>query len=1032
MSVAVERRFSGWKVAIVLYAVAAFAGLAGLLLTPGTIGHHWDWLIPSDPRELRHFAWTSGFAWQDFAFGSYVTYRYATTLTSFLFGAPGFVGLGGAFVTKALLTLSVFVSGAGMRFLLLTLSREDAGDRDGAYATFGGLLYALAPYAYNQIIAGDQSALISDAVAPIAIALMLRAARARDRIWIAYGLGAALLLAVIVASAQVFVFTIAIAWAICITLQTSGRTVARLALVTGAGAALCAFWIVPAFLAGGAVHTVVQTASVDRAFATLQQFTNPLLTLTTLAFPGDFYEHALGAGAPAFFVAYAALFALCVAALVKRRTPLMTVLAAIFLIFAFLPLGGNPAIGSIILAIFTAFLPYSLFLRTPQHMMFVVSLVFPTLVYLAARGIQARYFSASLIAAAFVFLAYAQGFFAHSRFFGLVGPFVETPGERATVAAASRPENAQYRTLFVPNAASYYYHPGVFDYYFEGADEAQVRFLPGDTMAAGSKWTPFDGTQALLKALDELVPDGAPPQTQTLLLKLAGVKNIVVHQIGVPAAGVRLAGQHSRPYLESALRASGVATFERSLGDRSFWRFDAPVTRAYAPDCIFGIPPTADPYDVLALAPASTTCRRPAAIVAPPSSRSEEIVPAAAFGANPQRGLSLGMPEANVETHDSGDGFVAVVPSGVQDVEMLRLPSPPPGAVGVAFRLSSSVPRRVWVQLYAPNFRNFYQTNVDFSGQVQDVAIDFDRFGRIGRPSLPRIAYLRFASRNGQLRAARMYFGAFRWIDRPASSKATPYLQLANNRWDQFYFGGDREHVLFEAVPGVGQVYAWMRLAHGGSYDADARVQEDGAALSLQLSVDGHAGACVTQKLTSDVTERLVRLAVVPLTAGWHRMGLRFCRVPPASKQHVGVRSLVFAPARFEPPARRASGTVQVAATSAGSIRVKAGGNLLVFTDSYDNRWTARQRGKKLQHVVVNGYANGWIVPHPEAGDVVLSFWPQRTFNAGIALTAALAAIALAAIGALLVLQRRHAALPDSQEPARATPAGGHEATTQG
>ncbi len=84
-------------------AFVSVLALAGVLFAPGTLGHHWDWLLPSDPAELRRFGWTNGFAWQDFDFGSYVTYHYATTLTGFLFAAPGFVGLGGAFVTKSLL-----------------------------------------------------------------------------------------------------------------------------------------------------------------------------------------------------------------------------------------------------------------------------------------------------------------------------------------------------------------------------------------------------------------------------------------------------------------------------------------------------------------------------------------------------------------------------------------------------------------------------------------------------------------------------------------------------------------------------------------------------------------------------------------------------------------------------------------------------------------------------------------------------------------------------------------------------------------
>lgn len=403
MSPDVRRLLGGWNFALVLYVFVSVLALAGVLFAPGTLGHHWDWLLPSDPAELRRFGWTNGFAWQDFDFGSYVTYHYATTLTGFLFAAPGFVGLGGAFVTKSLLVSSMILSGIGMRFLLLALTQANPDERDGAYATFGGLLFALAPYAYNQILSGDQSALIADALSPIAIGLTIRAAVARDRMWLAYALGASLLLAIIVASAQVFVFTIAIAWVICLLLRWSARTVLRLATLTGVGVALCAFWILPTFLAGDAVNTAVHTESVDRAFATLQQFSNPLLTLTTVAFPGDFYLHALGRGAPVFFAAYVVLMLLCLAALIRRPSTLLAILTGIFALTAFLPLGGNPTVGPAILAIFRALLPYSLFLRTPQHLMFVVALVFPMMVYLAARAIPASLFGRSLAAGAIVF-----------------------------------------------------------------------------------------------------------------------------------------------------------------------------------------------------------------------------------------------------------------------------------------------------------------------------------------------------------------------------------------------------------------------------------------------------------------------------------------------------------------------------------------------------------------------------------------------------------------------------------------------------
>lgn len=1021
MSQDLTRRLSGWNVALPVYAIAAFIGLAGLLLQPGTVGHHWDWLIPSDPVELRHFAQTSASAWQDFAFGSYVTYRYGTTLTSFLLGAPGFIGLGGPFVTKALLVFSVFTCGAGMRFLLLTLVRTEPDERDGLYATLCGLLYALAPFAYNQMIAGDQSALISNALSPIAIALAIRAMFAEGRMWWAFAIGSALLLMIVVASAQVFLFTAAIMWIVCLVLRRSWRSTLRLGAVTAGTIALCSFWILPAFLAGGAVHTVVQTASPDRAFATYEQFTNPILTLTTIGFPGDFYLRALGSsggasvGAVAFFSAYAVLGVLWIAALIARRSALLIVLSAIFVFAACLPLGGNPIIGPVILSVFKALLPYSLILRTPQHIMFVVTLIFPILAFLSVRVIPAKYFVRSLAGGVLVVLAYSQGFLFHSNFFGLLGPFRETLGEAAMAQIASSTWDPQFRTLFVPNDGSFYFHQAIFDYYFESGDESQVRFLPSITMAAGSKWTPYDGAQAELKALDELIPDGATPEQQHLLLQMAGIKHIVVHQIGVPGAGVRIAAANSRAYLEAALQRTGVASLEQNLGDRTLWTFSDPVPRAYAPDCIFGVPAEAGPYDMLALAGATAPCARPAMVPSDSARRSMEIYPSSMFRTNPAPGIPLRDLKSNVQfVSASRQGFITTVPSGVDDVETVKLTKMPANATGISMRMYSSGPRRVWVQLFAPDDSNYYEAMVDFSGKVQDVVLNFSIFGRLGYPQRNAIRVARFVSRNDQLRDEQMYLGSVRWVSSQSHSRNAPYLAIATNRWDQYYFGSDRPHVLFEALPGLAPVYATINVAHTGDYAVFAHVQEYKRPISLQVSIEGRWSACSSNHPVADVSERLIGLTHARLTAGTHTIGMRYCSVPPRPRtQDVGVQSLIVAAAGLAAPAQWSTGIVDtdVIDQRGGAILLQTSSHLVVLTDAFDDRWTARQNGTPLAHIMVNGYANGWLVPDPGIGAVVVTFAPQRPFTLGMNVTFILIFLGIGAI-ALILITRRQAAVP--------------------
>jgi hypothetical protein len=979
-------RASRWNLAIVLYAVVSVVAVAGALFTSGTLGHHWDWIVPSDPAELRELAYGQASAWQNYDFGSFVTFRYATIFTGLLFGAPGFLGLGGAFVSKALVLLNVFVSALSMRFLLLTLTRDGDNPRDGIAATFGGLLYALAPYAYNQIISGDQSALISDALSPLAIALSLRSVRAIGRRWIAYALGASLTFTASLASVQVFVFAMAVAWIVCLVTVHSVRAVVRLVALTAATVALCSYWLVPVVAGGHTVQSIADVSPITDALAVFAQFSNPLLTLTMLAFPGEFYQHAIARAAPLFFLAYGVLLALVVTALVRRPSAIGIVLAAVFVFAALVPLGGNPVVGPFVILAFKALLPYSLFLRTPQHVMFVGTLVVPILVYLAARGFTWRVPAVWVAIGAAVVLCYGQGFFLHSNFFGLIGPFRESNGESSTVAMAREPGNREFRTMYVPVAPGYYYHPGVFDYYFEASDEPQIRFLPSMTMGFGVKWTPYEPTQELLQALDELIPDGGTPAQQRMLLKMAAVKNLVVHSIGVPYAGMRLYGQNRRPYLEEAMRRSKIATMQASLDDRSLWRVDAPVAQAYAPDCVLYAPERAGVYEILALAGATASCAKPAVIASSDSQTwSESILPAVTF-VTWKSSLPFRLIHSNVGLAGNPiDGYSGTVASGAGETETFSLPRVPNGATGFGLRIYSSLPRFVHVQVDAPDERNAFQANVDVGATPLDAILDFKSFKKLGDPAWKHATSVRFSSSNVSTQAAGSYFGALHWTYARGQSTSPAYFRPSGNRFDQVYYGRDRPRVLF--VPALpSPVFATVRMRHAGMYEVSALVQDVGPSLALQLTLDGRAGSCVGSRVRSNESQRVVRLTQAPLRAGAHVLELRFCGQFAREPGVQGVESLVLAAAQLQPPALRVTADAEITGDRPGEMRIRTNGDFLVWTDSFDDRWKATQGGVALDHLMVNGYANGWKL-RAGGGDVVLTFGPQRSLDAGIALS---------------------------------------------
>ncbi|OGK64581.1 hypothetical protein A2313_04085 [Candidatus Roizmanbacteria bacterium RIFOXYB2_FULL_41_10] len=52
--------------------------------------------------------------------------------------------------------------------------------------------------------------------------------------------------------------------------------------------------------------------------------------------------------------------------------------------------------------------------------------------------------------------------------------------------------------------------------------------------------------------------------------------------------------------------------------------------------------------------------------------------------------------------------------------------------------------------------------------------------------------------------------------------------------------------------------------------------------------------------------------------------------------------------------------------------------NNLILSQAFDPGWRAYLNGRELkEHVLVNNWANGWVIPEDESGEVKIIFWPQ-------------------------------------------------------
>jgi arabinofuranan 3-O-arabinosyltransferase len=89
-------------------------------------------------------------------------------------------------------------------------------------------------------------------------------------------------------------------------------------------------------------------------------------------------------------------------------------------------------------------------------------------------------------------------------------------------------------------------------------------------------------------------------------------------------------------------------------------------------------------------------------------------------------------------------------------------------------------------------------------------------------------------------------------------------------------------------------------------------------------------------------------------------------------------------------------------------VPASTGDRYLVVAEGWDPRWRAELDGKDLgAPEELNGFALGWRVPEDAAGEVTVSFAPQRGYLAALVASLVAVAACLAAVVAGVVLRRR-------------------------
>jgi hypothetical protein len=159
------------------YAFLTFLALRKFIFRAGTLGHNWDWSIPSLPSQLRALYYSYSYLWSEYNFGDGRLWGDTCILFGKFIGLFGFLNIGGDFVSKALVFFVIVVSSYGMYKLILDLFENNYEDKYSFLqfgAFLGGFFYGFSPYLFCDFIGGGNTQFFTYAIFPFGFMFLRR------------------------------------------------------------------------------------------------------------------------------------------------------------------------------------------------------------------------------------------------------------------------------------------------------------------------------------------------------------------------------------------------------------------------------------------------------------------------------------------------------------------------------------------------------------------------------------------------------------------------------------------------------------------------------------------------------------------------------------------------------------------------------------------------------------------------------------------------------------------------------------------
>lgn len=518
------------------YIILALIVTRNLLLTPGTIGHNWDWLIPPRVDYLQELFKGSFFTWQNSNLGESRIFQLPSLPLMIFILSPSFFGVGGDLISKLLVITTIVVAGMGMFLLLENMTGF-------TFAPFlGGFFYAFSPFLFADFIGGAATQFFAYALLPWLIFFVRRLNQEKKEFWL-YLLLSTFVLSLITISLQVLVLS-SLVLGLYLLIQDQKRIYLKnLILLYISYFFLNLYWILPT--------------------------TREYIDLSKVVFSSGFFEItpikinvpslweifvATGYWRPLFLysikpmminlwlaISYlVVIFILATNFLIKKNKESIFWLLVLLVSFI-LATGGKEPMGDQVLWLYLHFPLMSLF-RSPQHLLVVPILAFAVLLGLGIASIRPvgkkKYLQGLL------FLGVV--FWLHPFFlYGDVGAkylrqqqkdhldlFQPSPSYQQAFDFLHREsKNSDFRILFLPMSSSPRYLKTEYQNEGQGGDPLVV-YSPYGTLVSDINYNP--NSKKLSELLEKNLYERENSQLIDKILTLLNIKYILLRKDVIP------------------------------------------------------------------------------------------------------------------------------------------------------------------------------------------------------------------------------------------------------------------------------------------------------------------------------------------------------------------------------------------------------------------------------------------------------------------------------------------------------------------